>query len=428
MREKVIPIRYKQSLFNVYFEDDGKQYVFNTFSNGLSRLDADTYQNVVNGTPEKTAYLDALLSEGFVVPEQADELNRLMVERLSYQYGRGRSMQFLIVPSLQCNLKCIYCYQRDVSYNKSVLTPEMVADSIRFIEKTVESNPYAARLKLNWFGGEPLLHFDIIRQYTEHFIKYCSEKNLEYSANMTTNGLLLTKEVTDYMYAHGLKTLQVTIDGTEPFYMNYKKGRPGDLQRLIDNVKYAAGFFDINVRFNTSAENRESILEIAELLSKTVDMKRVQMYPARIYGCETVEGITGLSDSEFSEFSRIFTEKFKEYEFDVEYARVSARLAYCGSMRRDYAIIGPDGYLYRCEHQIGKESEIIGDLKYGFYRNEADMKFLNIPYAQECRNCNLLPYCFGGCPSDRICEHAKFDCDAFREKFLTWVRKKYLGK
>lgn len=419
-------MKYKQSKYNVYLEHNGSRYVFNTFSNGFCRIDDKTYECLVADKPEETGYLEPLLEEGYAVPEAVDETNKLLVERLSYQYGKGRSMQFLIVPSMKCNLRCIYCYQRDVAYNNCVITPEMVEDSIKFIEKTVEKNPYVNKLKLNWFGGEPLLNFDIIKRYTEHFINYCKEKNIEYSANMTTNGLLLTKEVTDYMFANGLKTLQVTIDGTEDFYIEYKKGKPGDLGRLIENVKYASEFFDINIRFNTSVENRKSILEIAELISDSVCMDRIQMYPAKIYGCEGYESLTCLSDDEFNEFNREFCDKFRKYNFDVEYSRVSARLAYCGSLRKDYAIIGPDGYLYRCEHQIGKESEIIGDVRYGFYRNEADMKFLNIPYADECRKCNLLPYCFGGCPSDRVCEKKAFDCDAFRKKFNDWVIKKYL--
>lgn len=420
-------MKYKQSLFNFPLEYNGSMYIFNTFSNGFSRFDKETYENVVSNTPENTPYLDALLSEGYVVPEAVDEVNKLLVERLTYQFGRGRSMQFLIVPSLKCNLRCVYCYERDVSYNHSVLTPEMVSDSIRFMEKTIEKNPFVQKVRLNWFGGEPLLHFDIIRQITEHFIRYCQEKGLEYSANITTNGLLLTPEVSDYMYSHGLKTLQVTIDGTEDFYIAYKKGKKGDLQKLIDNVEYASQFFDINVRFNTSVENRESILEIAEALSEKLPMGKIQLYPARIYGCEGVEGLTCLTDEEFNQFNQKFVEKFRQYNFDVEYSRVSARLAYCGSMRRDYAIIGSDGYLYRCEHQIGKESERIGDVKYGFYRNEADMKFLTMPYPDKCRSCSLLPYCYGGCPSDRICAKKEFDCEAFKNKFSAWVIKKYLS-
>ena len=419
-------MRFKQSMFNVLIRHNGSQYLFNTFSNGLSRIDEDTYAHIINGTPEETKYLDALISEGYVVPEAMDEINRLLVERIAYQYGRGRSMQFLIVPSLLCNLRCVYCYQRDVSFDHSVMTPETVEDSIRFIQKTVEKNPHAKRLKLNWFGGEPLLNIDIIKRFTDYFVQYCGSHDLEYTANVTTNGLLLTPEITDYLYANGLKTLQVTIDGKEPFYIEYKNGKPGDLQRLIENVRYASQFIDINVRFNTSVENRESILEIADELSKTLPMGKVQMYPARIYDCDNVEGITCLTPDEFDSYNRIFCQRFKEFDFDVEYSRVSERLAYCGSLRRDYAIIGPNGDLYRCEHQIGKKEEVIGHVKYGFYRNEADMKFLNMPYPQECRTCNLLPYCYGGCPADRICKHKAFDCDAFRKKFMDWVVKKYL--
>ena len=150
-------------------------------------------------------------------------------------------------------------------------------------------------------------------------------------------------------------------------------------------------------------------------------MKRIQLYPAKIYGGNGVDGLTCMTDEEFSIFSSIFNELFDKFHFDVEYSRVSARLSYCGSLRRDYAIIGPDGCLYKCEHQIGKGSERIGDVNYGFYRNNADMKFLCMPYAEECKDCNLLPYCFGGCPSDRICDHKRFDCDVFREKMVQWV-------
>lgn len=420
-------MKYKPSMYNYLIEHNGSKYLFNSFSNGFSRLDDETYESLMKGKPEETEYLDTLLSEGYVVPEPVDEVNKLLVERLTYQYGRGQSMQFLIVPSLMCNLKCIYCYQRDVSYNHSVLTSEMVDDSINFIERTLASNPFVKKLKLNWFGGEPLLHFDIIKRMTEHFISYCQERQMEYSANMTTNGLLLTEEITDYLYTNGLKTLQVTIDGQEDFYIEYKKGKPGDLERLIKNVKYASDYFDINIRFNTSRENRESVLEIAELLSETLPMGRVQLYPAKIHSCEGIDNLTCLTDDEFYAFNEAFTNRFSQFGFDVEYSRVSARLAYCGSLRRDYAIIGPEGYLYRCEHQIGKSSEIIGDVKYGFYRNNADMKFLNLPYSEECRSCNLLPYCFGGCPSDRICKKKEFDCDAFRKKFNFWLKKKYLS-
>ena len=419
-------MQFKPSMFNVPIRHDGSLYVFNTFSNGLSKFTDDVYAHIQDGTPEQTPYLDALVAQGFVVPEPMEELNRLLVERIAYQYGRSRSMQFLIVPSLACNLKCVYCYQRDVSFDHSVMDDETVERSIRFIQQTVERNPYAKRLKLNWFGGEPLLHPAIIKRMTDHFTQYCAEHDLEYSANVTTNGLLLTREVCDYLCQHGLVSLQVTIDGDERFYVDYKHGKPGDLERLVENVAYAAQFVDINIRFNTSAENRESILEIASALAERLPMGRIQMYPARIYDCEGIDGLTGLSPEEFDAFNQVFCERFSEFDFDVEYSRVSERLAYCGSMRRDYAIIGPRGELYRCEHQIGQPDEVIGDVRYGFYRNEADMKFLNMPYPQECRNCNLLPYCCGGCPSDRICAHKQFDCDAFRKKFDAWVVKRYL--
>ena len=131
-------MNFKQSKYNVYIEHQGNKYVFNTFSNGFCKLNDDTYENLMHDTPQNTKFLDALVREGYAVPAAVDEINKLFVERLSYQYGKGRSMQFLIVPSLKCNLKCIYCYQRDVSYNHCVITSEMVEDSIKFIETTLE--------------------------------------------------------------------------------------------------------------------------------------------------------------------------------------------------------------------------------------------------------------------------------------------------
>ena len=123
---------------DIHSIDKRDRYLFNTFSNGFCKLDNDTYDNLINNTPENTPYLDTLLQEGYVVPDAVNETNRLLVERLSYQYGKGRSMQFLIVPSLRCNLRCIYCYQRDVSENHCVITSDMIKDSIKFIETTLD--------------------------------------------------------------------------------------------------------------------------------------------------------------------------------------------------------------------------------------------------------------------------------------------------
>lgn len=109
---------YKESLYNYHFTHNGNNYIFNTFSNGLCQIDDETYSRFIDNDFESSKHLNALVSEGYVVPNKVDEINKLLVERLTYQYGRGNSMQFLIAPSLQCNLNCAYCYQRDISYEK----------------------------------------------------------------------------------------------------------------------------------------------------------------------------------------------------------------------------------------------------------------------------------------------------------------------
>ena len=114
-------------------------------------------------------------------------------------------LHLILLPAGEaCNLDCVYCYE-DHSYKKR-MDEESAKTLIAFIEKKKPSI-----LDIEYFGGEPMLN----TKFIELFSNLLHEKNIEFRGSITTNGTLLTPKTLDLLYAAGVKSFQITIDGSK---------------------------------------------------------------------------------------------------------------------------------------------------------------------------------------------------------------------
>lgn len=92
---------------------------------------------------------------------------------------------------------------------------------------------------------------------------------------------------------------------------------------------------------------------------------------------------------------------------------------FCGMENCMQYVIGADGELYKCEHSVGKQNEIVGDISVGPYFSDLEMLFYSsIP--QKCIEevCPFLPMCLGGCANERLHNKHIRDCKQIKEKHL----------
>ena len=399
-------------------------------TNSISRLNKETYECLHTNHLEKTVYLEDLLSQGHAVPEEKDEFQCYLVARKEFIFSESDTIQYVIAPSMLCNLKCLYCFEKDrmrCSDNLNIMSPKVIENTIKFINQQLSKHGNIKKLKITWFGGEPLLQMETIKHISHCLINICTERNIDYSAFIITNGLLLNEEIIKELLKCKVNKLQITIDGDNRFYSLYKKTDITSLDKLIHNIELASQVISVDIRMNTSKENSETVIKVAkELMRNSAISNSMKVYAARIEDC-IHPSCTSMSEMEFEIFREKFEAELKSYRSINGSLKLSRRLAFCSTVKKDYCVIDASGNLYRCEHEVGNHNEIIGDVVNGFYRNAADIKFLDMEVDNDCKTCSFLPICAGGCPSKRLIYGQKLDCNSVKKKILYQIQKELLN-
>lgn len=95
---------------------------------------------------------EALAKLGFAVPAQADEY---ALEKARYLAHRDdpRRLYLTLAPTMQCNMKCSYCFQQNVEHSRA-MTPAIAKGVVEFARRKAET---AQGMVVQWFGGEPLM-------------------------------------------------------------------------------------------------------------------------------------------------------------------------------------------------------------------------------------------------------------------------------
>ena len=346
------------------------------------------------------------LQTGALADQDRDELARLrfLVER-DYdelgQYGLVLSVlrtmdekkpgvgSYTILPTTGCNARCIYCYEE--GWPVKVMTPETADALADFICRTKREG----KLRLDWFGGEPLLGAGIISR----ICRTLRDRGVEYESSIITNASLLTPDMAkEAAELWNLKKAQVSVDGARADYEVRKKYVRPELHNYDAAMNGAELLADAGVyvvfRCNYDAENlpglREFFSDCAERFS---GRQNVRVYLEQLFQSSTLEENAALYRQAHEEEKALAaTGLFAESRSD---RRLRTNYCMVDSGGRS-VIVDPEGGLHLCEHDIGGEPlGTIFDEKPSFPADEVKM-------TDECKNCCFLPDCTAfrktGCP------------------------------
>ena len=133
-------------------------------------------------------------------------MNSTFYPKLAKSFSNG-ILNLILMPTEKCNFRCEYCYER---FDKGKMLPDVVSGVKNLIRIRA---PSLSSLHISWFGGEPSLCPDIICDISKHALEMQESYGLEYQANMTTNGYLLTQSWLENYVRLGIRGFQVTLDG-----------------------------------------------------------------------------------------------------------------------------------------------------------------------------------------------------------------------
>lgn len=425
-------MKYNSSIYNLKIqENDQNVFVFNTYTGALVELEKKLYKTISTtllDDEEKCDSFDMLLKEGLIKPLQLNEFNRLLLkEQISILSDNDESLTFVIVPTTNCNLRCTYCFQNQLQKNMHMSKEDMYS-IINFIESRI--NSFTKKVHITWFGGEPLIAFDLIVMFSSLMDELIVRKKIKYSASMITNGTLLDLNKIDILIKKCyLSNFQITIDGTEENYCNIKKASPKQFHNLFVSLKYLIKYARVSVRLNCDKNNYDDLKIVAKHIIDFCGINsNLRIYLAKIIDYTCMGNVNNYKQSEFDlklfEFNKYLAELLNKENFKIKLPKY--RKQFCGLVKINNLVIGPNCELYKCEHDIGHQERIIGHIKQGIYCSDYLLDFLKNSPKVECKKCKLFPICLGGCPSHKK-NLPKGEGCLFTEKYIIDIVKLYIN-
>jgi uncharacterized protein len=232
-------------------------------------------------------------------------------------------------------------------------------------------------------------------------------------ASIITNGYLLDGLMAERLKSIGIGDAQVTLDGPEEVHDRRRKLHNGNgtYRRIVDNLKESTQILDVGVRINVDKDNVETAYQVIEDLDKAGVLARVKTHFAQV----TSSGVACANIRErcFSEeeFSRsmvtLYRTLFERGVRAIDYPRVYGGV-FCGAISERSFVVSPPGDLFKCWEELSFDAEnstgsVFDDRQTDQQKKNADTYRTWDPFTlPECKECDILPICMGGCPLHAI--------------------------
>jgi uncharacterized protein len=205
--------------------------------------------------------------------------------------------ELIILPTEKCNFRCTYCYEDFELGKMSVATQQG-------IERLIENRSSSLRkLKLSWFGGEPLLATDVILRISRFAQLQSVEHNYIVEGGLTTNAYLLTKDLADELISLQQDFFQITLDGWKEGHdlTRRRADGAGTFDRIWDNtfaLKSIERQFEVVLRLHVRHDNLPSMYTLCKEIAQQFGPDprfRVDIQDVRDMGGEGGKTVVGIS-------------------------------------------------------------------------------------------------------------------------------------
>jgi uncharacterized protein len=420
-----IPSRYN---FHATLEG-GSHVVSNLFTGETETIDAAAWETyLAPGTQYQVpaaavpTVAQNLFDWGFLVSQSIDEIERIRVSFQEVRYSTV-GLRVLIAPTLACNLRCSYCFERGVRGSAAMRRMSLgTADAVSaFVEQACDGKQDVV---VNWFGGEPLTRMDIIGRISERLLRTLKGSNVRYLGGLTTNGVMLTPEVVRRLCAWKVQECQLTVDVPSTNKLD-ARGRPV-LNRQLDRAAEAAEHLRIKLRINVGQDSEAAFdalyaALVTRGLHKTLD--RVHMTRVLSTECDGEACASSLLEKRASAaMFRRERAKMRALGLPLR-APVPTSSEPCGATCVDQILIDPRGFLYKCMSDLGMpERAYASVVDHRPVRPRNLLPWLTYDWFshEECRTCPVLPRCAGGCPHRRMRRYVSDFCRFNAEEWADW--------
>lgn len=361
-------------------------------------------------------FLNTLKQLKMIVPNEINEFN-ILNYMFRMKNESNKSLGIFMIPTMQCNFRCPYCYENHVD---DFMSNDTYQNTIKFICNTVASNNIK-RVTISWFGGEPTLELNNVCEFMNQLRNELSDDVL-LIGQMTTNGFILSPKNFERLIESGVTHYQITIDGPKRFHnkTRYLSNGKGSWDIIMDNllhIKSTTLQFNVMIRTNFTEELVDHADEWFSFLGeKFTDDRRFT------YHFETVKNLGG-SDTSFvykdKEPAGVLTRIAKEYGVEPFINKMFSTFSFqCYASDPWNYVIYHDGSIKKCTVAFDSSFNNVGHLLENgnvFLDDNKMAWWTSYDKKDECKSCEIYPICFGTkCPASYL---NKSYCDSLKEQY-----------
>ena len=335
-----------------------------------------------------------------------------------------------------CNLNCSYCFASQGKYqgDRAIMSYEVGKRAFDFL---IENSGSRRNLEVDFFGGEPLMNWDVVKKLVAYARSIEKEHNKNFRFTLTTNGLLIDDEVIDFLNKE-MSNVVLSLDGRREVHDLFRKDYAGNgsYDKIVPKFKklvearqgkdyYVRGTFTHN-----NVDFTNDIFHMADLGFTELSMEPVVCAPTDPCAL-TPEDMPKIFEQyeilakemlKRKKEGRPFT--FYHYMLDLKNGPcIYKRITGCGS-GTEYMAVTPWGELFPCHQFVGDPKYSLGNIYDGVTNVEIQEGFRSCnAYARpECADCWARLYCSGGCAANSY--HAtgsingiyEYGCELFKKR------------
>lgn len=399
----------KTSRFNfpTSYPATGEELLFNTLTGAFVAVDMETAERArwlfdhPGNTSEDPDLAAFLFEHGFLVDDAMDE-DAIVHERNRLGINDPNRLDVIVMPNMNCNLACTYCYEE---HAKSAMSDETAAHLLSWFERMI---PQFKVVLLSWFGGEPLLSYHRVVEIQQAVHQLAKDHDVVFSSHITTNGYSLSPDRAGRLLSLDLYSYQITLDGEPALHnaMRPLRGGGDTFERIMRNVCALVRMsrkVSVKLRVNYNETNLENIPRLLALFPEDVRPQLDVVYE-RIFG----EGYSKFIDTMPQRYVGTRVEELyalaESLGFSVSMNPIEPdRLTYCYADRKSQFVINYNGDVFKCTVDkfdskdrlgwLGPHGELTWEEK-----GDRVKKWHGVPaFEEKCYSCVFMPMCMGGC-------------------------------
>ena len=347
-----------------------------------------------------------------------------------------------------CNLNCDYCFASQGKYHgeRAVMSFEVGKRALDFL---VENSGGRRNLEVDFFGGEPLMNFQVVKELVAYARSIEKEKNKNFRFTLTTNGMLIDDDVIDFANRE-MSNVVLSLDGRKEIHDRHRVDYAGNgsFDRIVPKFKRlvdARGGKNYYMRGTFTHENPDFLEDIKVMLD--LGFTELSMEPvvcAEGDPAELTREDLPIVLDQYEKLAELMIEREREgrpftfYHYMIDLTGgpcIYKRISGCGS-GTEYMAVTPWGDLYPCHQFVGEEKYRLGDIYSGVTNTAAQCEFseCNVYARPECRDCWARLYCSGGCAANAYHSTGsvkgvyKYGCELFKKRMECAIAIQIAGR